>query len=156
MLTAVRTDSVVHTAGRRQFQDQPSLELGRDEAYLFGVHVDKRAICLGELSVNTANQKLPDAKLSTTVWLAGVVARTLFLGTLILITARVASPQLEHISSLYETPSDLVRVALGVVVCAWLAINLFILPKDSGGYRQWAQLGVVLVPLAVLCAVVVW
>jgi hypothetical protein len=106
--------------------------------------------------VNTANQKLPDAKLSTTVWLAGVVARTLFIGILIFITARVASPQLEHISSLYETPSDLVRVALGGVVCLWLAVNLFILPKDAEGYRQWAQMGVILVPLAVLCAIVVW
>jgi TRAP-type C4-dicarboxylate transport system permease small subunit len=108
------------------------------------------------LSVNTAKQKLPDAKLSTTVWLAGVVARTFFIGILIVITARVASPQLEHISSLYETPSDLVRVALGFAVCAWLVINLFILPKDPGGYRQWAQMGIVLVPLAILCAVVVW
>jgi hypothetical protein len=106
--------------------------------------------------VNAANQKLPDAKLSTTMWLAGVVARTLFLGVLIIITARVSSPQLEHISSLYETPSDLVRVALGFVVCVWLAINLFILPKDPGAYRTWAQLGLVLLPLAVLCAVVVW
>ena len=106
--------------------------------------------------MNTANQKLPDAKLSTIMWLAGVVARTLFIGTLIVITARVASPQLEHISTLYETPSDLVRVALGFAVCAWLAINLFILPKDPGGYRTWAQLGLVLVPLAILCARVVW
>jgi hypothetical protein len=106
--------------------------------------------------VNAANEKLPDAKLSTTVWLAGVVARTLFLGVLIIITARVSSPQLEYISSLYETPSDLVRVALGFVVCVWLAINLFILPKDPGAYRTWAQLGLVLLPLAVLCAVVVW
>jgi hypothetical protein len=114
------------------------------------------AICQGELSVNTANQKLRDAKLSTTAWLAGVVARTLFIGILIIITARVASPQLEHFSSLYETPSDLVRVVLGLAVCAWLAINLFILPKDTGAYRQWAKMGVVLVPLAILCARLVW
>jgi hypothetical protein len=106
--------------------------------------------------VNTANQKLPDAKLSTTVWLAGVVVRTLFIGILIIITTRVAGPQLEHLSSLYETPSDLVRVALGFIVCVWLAINLFILPKDPGGYRTWAQLGIVLLPLAILCAIVVW
>jgi hypothetical protein len=106
--------------------------------------------------VNTAKQKLPDAKLSTMMWLAGVIARTLFIGILIIITARVASPQLEHISTLYETPSDLVRVGLGFAVCVWLAINLFILPKDPGAYRTWAQLGLVLLPLAVLCAVVVW
>jgi hypothetical protein len=106
--------------------------------------------------VNTANQKLPDAKLSTTVWLAGLVVRALFIGILIVITARVSSPQLEHMSSLYETPSDLVRVVLGFVVCVWLAINLVIVPKDPGGYRTWAQLGVVLLPLSLLCAIVVW
>lgn len=82
--------------------------------------------------------------------------RTLFIGILILITARVSSPQLEHVWSIYETPSDLVRVALGFVVCVWLAFHIFILPKDSGGYRTWTGLGFVLLPLAVLCAVYVW
>lgn len=106
--------------------------------------------------MNTANEKLSGAKLSTKVWLAGLVFRTLFIGILIVITARVASPQLEHISSIYETPSDLARVALGFIVCVWLAANLFILPKDPGGYRTWAQLGVILLPLSVLCALVVW
>jgi len=106
--------------------------------------------------VNTTNEKLPDARLPTTVWLAGLVVRTLFIGILIIITARVSSPQLEHISSLYETPSDLVRVALGFLVCAWLAANLFILPKDPGGYRTWAQLGPILLPLSLLGAYAVW
>lgn len=122
----------------------------------FESSLDKHAIYLGELSVATANQKLPRAKLSTKVWLAGVVARTLFIGILIIITARVASPQLEHLSSLYETPSDLARVALGVAVCVWLAIHLFIFPKNAREYRIWGQLGLVLVPLAILCAFVVW
>src|ERR1700740_1414403 len=44
------------------------------------------------------------------VWFGGVVVRTLFLMVLIVITARVASPQIERFSSLYETPGDLVRV----------------------------------------------
>jgi hypothetical protein len=90
------------------------------------------------------------------VWLAGLAVRTLFIGILIVIAARVASPQLEHISSLYETPSDLARVALGFIVCLWLAANLFILPKDPGGYRTWVQLGVILLPLSLLCAIVTW
>jgi hypothetical protein len=88
--------------------------------------------------------------------LAGLVARTLFIGLLIIITVRVASPQLEHFSSLYETPSDFVRVALGGVVCVWLAVHLFIVPKDAGGYRTWARLGIILLPLSLLCAFVIW
>jgi hypothetical protein len=106
--------------------------------------------------VNTANQKLPRAELPTSVWLGGLVLRTLFIGVLILITIRVASPQLEHLSSLYETPSDLIRVLLGFVVCVWLAVHLFILPKDPGGFRTWLYLGVALLPLSLLCAFVVW
>ncbi len=106
--------------------------------------------------MTTANEKLPDAKLSTAMWLAGLSVRTLFIGILIVIAARVSSPQLETLFSLYDTPSDLVRVALGFLVCVWLAANLFILPKDSGGYRTWAQLGIILLPLALLCLFVAW
>jgi hypothetical protein len=117
--------------------------------------VDECAIYLGELLVNTT-KKPRDAKLSTTVRLAGIAVRTLFLVILIIITARVASPQLEHIGSIYETPGDLIRVALGFAVCVWLAVNLFILPKDPDGYRTWLYLGVAILPLSVLCAIAIW
>jgi hypothetical protein len=105
--------------------------------------------------MNTA-KKPSDAKLSTTVRLAGIAVRTLFLAILVLITARVSGPQMEHIWSLYETPGDLIRVALGLVVCVWLAVHVFILPKDPSGYRTWLYLGLAILPLAVLCAIAVW
>jgi hypothetical protein len=85
-----------------------------------------------------------------------LAVRTIFLIILIVITGRVAAPQLEHIWSIWESPSDVARVALGVAVCGWLLINLFIIPKDPGGYRTWLYLGPVLLPLAILCAVVAW
>ena len=85
-----------------------------------------------------------------------VVGRTLFLIALIILTARVASPQIERLSSVYETPGDLIRVLMGVAVCAWFVVNLFILPKDADAYRTWMYLGLVLLPLAILCAFVVW
>jgi hypothetical protein len=72
------------------------------------------------------------------------------------ITARVASPQMEHLTSLQETPGDLIRVLLGFGVCAWFIVNLFILPKDPGAYQTWMYLGVTVLPLALLCAFVVW
>jgi cell division protein FtsW (lipid II flippase) len=62
----------------------------------------------------------------------------------------------EHISSLYETPGDLVRVALGFAVCVWLIVHVFILPKDPNGYRTWLYLGVAILPLSVLCAIFIW
>ena len=93
---------------------------------------------------------------SNRVWFGGVLVRTVFLIVLTVITARVASPQMEHFSSLHETPGDLIRVLLGFGVCGWFIVNLFILPKDPGAYRTWMYLGVTVLPLAVLCAVVVW
>jgi hypothetical protein len=97
-----------------------------------------------------------DPKPAPYVWFGGVAVRTLFLIVLIILTARVASPQMERLSSIYETPGDLIRVLMGVGVCAWFIVNLFILPKDAGAYRTWMYLGLAVIPLAVLCAVVVW
>jgi hypothetical protein len=94
--------------------------------------------------------------MSRTVWFGGLTVRSIFIAVLIVITARVASPQMEHIWAIYETPSDLVRVAIGFAVCLWLAVHLFILPKDAGGFRTWLYLGVAILPLSVLCAFVIW
>jgi hypothetical protein len=103
---------------------------------------------------NTARKS--DPKPSVRVWIGGVAFRTLFLIVLTVITARVASPQMEHISSLYETPGDLIRVLIGFGVCGWFIVNLFILPKDAGAYRTWMYLGLAVLPLSLLCAFVVW
>jgi hypothetical protein len=90
------------------------------------------------------------------IWLGGVAVRSIFLLVLTVLTLRVASPQTETIWSLFETPGDLIRVALGLAVCVWLVVNLFILPKDPGAYRTWMYLGAALLPLTILCAYVVW
>ena len=90
------------------------------------------------------------------VWFGGVAVRTLFLIVLTILTARVASPQIERLSSLYETPGDLIRVLMGLGICGWFIVNLFILPKDAGAYRTWMYLGVAVLPLSMLCAFVVW
>ena len=97
-----------------------------------------------------------EPKPSPYVWFGGVAVRTLFLLVLTVITARVASPQIERLSSIYETPGDLIRVLMGAGVCGWFIVNLFILPKDAGAYRTWMYLGLAVIPLAVLCAVVIW
>jgi hypothetical protein len=88
--------------------------------------------------------------------LSGTIARTLFILLLAVLTARVASPQVEKLRSVLETPDDLIRVVLGFAVCVWCIINLFILPKDAEAYRVWVYLGLAILPLSVLCAVVVW
>ncbi|OYU90630.1 MAG: hypothetical protein CFE29_07245 [Bradyrhizobiaceae bacterium PARB1] len=93
---------------------------------------------------------------SSSTKVGGTVLRTLFLLVLIVITFRVASPQREALRSLLETPADLIRVLLGLIVMVWLGIHIVWLPKDAGAYRTWSRMGFILLPLAVLCAYVVW
>jgi mannose/fructose/N-acetylgalactosamine-specific phosphotransferase system component IIC len=106
--------------------------------------------------VAKAKKRLVEAPPSRAVRLAGFAFRTAFICTLVVITARVASPQMEHILTSYETPGDLIRVALGFAVCLWLVVHLFVLPKDAGGYRTWFYLGFAILPLSILCAFVIW
>lgn len=88
--------------------------------------------------------------------LSGTIARTIFILLLVVVTARVASPQVEKLRSVLETPDEFIRVLLGLVVCLWCVVNLFILPRDAEAYRTWIYLGLAILPLSVLCAVVVW
>jgi len=69
---------------------------------------------------------------------------------------RVSAPQSESIWSAYETPGDLIRLALGVAVGVWILFHLFMLPEDAEGYRTWVYLGLAVVPLALICAIAVW
>ena len=51
---------------------------------------------------------------------------------------------------------DLVRMALGLAVCCWIAVQLFIMPKDPLALRTWVYLGLVGVPFALVCAAALW
>ena len=82
--------------------------------------------------------------------------RALFIGALVVVTVRVSSPQSETLSSVYETPGDLIRLALGFAVCLWIVLHLFMLPKDAEGYRTWVYLGLVVVPIALAIAFAIW
>jgi hypothetical protein len=106
------------------------------------------------LQADTPKSSAP--KLPAGIWIGGVTVRTLFLIVLTVLTARVASPQVENIWSVLETPGDFIRVALGLAACAWLVVHLFILPKDAESFRTWLYLGLAVLPLSVLCAFVVW
>jgi hypothetical protein len=93
---------------------------------------------------------------SKRVRITGMILRALFIGILIVVTARVASPQTESFWSAYETPGDLIRIAMGLSVCLWLAVHAFILPKDAEAFRTWLYLGLAVLPLALICAIVIW
>jgi hypothetical protein len=102
----------------------------------------------------------PEAKLSGGVSqaqrVAAIVLRTLFIVLLLALTLRVSLPQNETIWTAYDTPADLVRLVLGLGVCAWLVYQLFIVPKDPESSRTWFYLGLVAVPFALIVLFVAW
>jgi hypothetical protein len=82
--------------------------------------------------------------------------RALFLSALIVIIARVSSPQSETIWTVLETPEGAVRLAIGFAACVWLVIHIFIFPKDAHACRIWFYFGLVSAPLAWVIAVAKW
>ena len=62
--------------------------------------------------------------------------------------------ELEHVA-VHETV-DLVRLALGLVVCVWIALQCFAVPKSARGFQTWVYLGLTALPFTVICIVAVW
>jgi len=102
----------------------------------------------------------PEAKLPGDGWhalrVAATVLRTLFIALLLVLTLRVSLPQSETIWTAYDTPADLVRLILGLGVCAWLVYQLFQVPHDAGSSRTWFYLGLVAVPFTLITLFAVW
>ncbi len=106
--------------------------------------------------VHHPEAKLPVSKIPAGLRIAGTVLRTVFIVSLLLVTLRVSMPQSTTLWTAYETPGDLIRMALGFVVCLWIGIQLFTVPKDAQAYRTWLYLGLAAVPFAVICVFAVW
>jgi len=47
------------------------------------------------------------------------------------------------------------RDLMGLAVCLWIVIHLFMLPRAEG-YRTWVYLGLVVAPLAWAVAIAIW
>ena len=100
--------------------------------------------------------KLPPSDIPAGLRIAGTVLRAVFIACLLAITVRVSMPQSETIWTAYETPGDLIRMALGFVVCLGIVIQLFLAPKDAQAYRTWLYLGLAAVPFALICVFATW
>ena len=88
--------------------------------------------------------------------LLGLALRTLFLLVAIVVTFRVATPQSESLWTAYDTPSDMIRFIIGVTVCIFFGVQIFQYPKNPTDMGKWVPIGVAVVPLALLCALVIW
>src|ERR1700693_5530302 len=100
--------------------------------------------------------QMPNAKIPAWQQFAGLTLRSVFLIALAFLTFRVALPQNETIATAYDTPDDLVRLALGFAVCGWLVFELFRMPRDAGGYRSWLYIGAAGVTCAVISLSYAW
>jgi TRAP-type C4-dicarboxylate transport system permease small subunit len=100
--------------------------------------------------------KLPATNIPSVLRIAATFLRIVFICTLVVATLRVSMPQNETILTAYDTPSDLVRLILGLAICAWLVIQLFRGPNDAHGYRTWLYLGLAAVPFALICLIAIW
>jgi len=102
------------------------------------------------------NGQVPHAKIPAWQQFAGLTLRSVFLIALAVLTFRVALPQNETIATAYDTPNDLIRLALGFAVCGWLVFELFRMPRDAGSYRSWLYIGAAGVPFALICLYYAW
>lgn len=107
-------------------------------------------------SGNRPESALPDSKSAAREQLAGVVLRAAFIISLLVVMVRVSMPQSESIWTVYDAPGDLIRIALGLAACVWIAVQLFAIPKDAQSHRMWLYLGLAAVPFAVICMVGIW
>ena len=100
--------------------------------------------------------KATDQKSSLAFRLAAISLRTVFIASLLLVVVRVSMPQSETIWTAYETPRDLARMVLGLIVGIWILIQIFTVPRDPQALRTWFYLGLAAVPFVLICAAVVW
>src|SRR5580658_10559001 len=95
-------------------------------------------------------------EIPTWLLVAGAAVRVVFIACLLLITLRVSMPQNETIWTVYDTPGDLVRMVLGLAVCAWVSVQVFNMPTDARSHRTWVYFGMAAVPFAALCLFAIW
>ncbi len=78
----------------------------------------------------------------------GAILRIAFIALLLVVTVRVSLPQNETIWTVYDTPGDLIRMALGFMVCLWIVFQFFSAPKDAHSHRTWLYIGAVALPVS--------
>jgi len=94
----------------------------------------------------------------TQKWLrtASLALRAIFIVSLVTIIVRVSMPEISTIWTAYDSPSDLVRIALGLGASIWIGRQLFVMPKDIHAHRTWLYLGLALVPFTLICIAGIW
>ncbi len=101
-------------------------------------------------------EPFPSTLAARAIRVAGKAFRAAFILIVTVLTAHLASPQLETVWSVFETPGDAARLVIGLLVCLWLVFNLFTPAKGADPYRTWFYLGLFVIPLALIAAIATW
>jgi hypothetical protein len=104
----------------------------------------------------SAGTKTPKSKISPRQRMLGVILRTVFIASLIVVIFHVSMPQSASVWTAYSAPGDFLRLGLGTAVGIWIAFQLFVTPKDPDAYRTWLYLGLAAVPFALICIIGIW
>ena len=99
---------------------------------------------------------MPASRSASVLRVAALLLRAAFIFILIGITVSVSLPQNETIWTADDTPLDLVRLILGAAVSIWLLVQLFRTPDDAHAHRTWIFLGLVAIPVGLICLYAVW
>lgn len=102
------------------------------------------------------DKKSPDLEVPAPLRIAATSLRTVFIVLLGIVTLRVTVAEPETLFSAYVKWGDLVRLALGLAVCVWLAMQLFKGPESVKGYWVWLYIGLVAVPFTLICLIAIW
>jgi len=97
-----------------------------------------------------------DSEFPRRLRIASLVLRTVFLVSLVIVTVHVALPQSSSIWTAYDSLGDMVRLGLGLAVCAWIAVQAFSVPTDLHAHKTWLYLGLAAIPFAVACMIGSW
>jgi len=111
---------------------------------------------MSSMQMDWARHAPPAEEVPTGLRILGTALRTAFIAALLILTVKVSQPQSETIWTAYDTPVDLARMALGLLVCVWIALQCFAVPNSAQGLQTWVYLGLTALPFAVICIVVVW
>jgi hypothetical protein len=110
----------------------------------------------GAKRLDSAARRASASDIPLSLRVLGSLLRLVFIASLLAITVRVALPQSETIWTVYDTPGDLVRLALGLGVCVWVAVQLFWAPKDRNAYQTWVYFGLAATPFALIFLIAIW
>ena len=111
---------------------------------------------LGADEVAVSRQPVSDQHLSKRFLVAALTLRAVFIVLLLILIAHVSMPENSTLLTALVTPSDLVRLLLGLAVCGWMTLQLFYIPKDAHANKTWFYLGLAAVPFTLICMISTW